>query len=258
MLAMIREAVLGAGAICRHGQQALAEDEIELKGPKDLVTRFDREAERFLVERIRTAFPDHDIIGEEDGEQLRGSEYCWIIDPIDGTTSFCHGQPYYAVSVAVRKGEALVAAAVYAPALEQLFLAEQGAGATLNDRPIRVSTCTRLDTAVLATGFACLRDGLTHNNLVYLNEILPHIRDIRRCGSAALDLCYVAAGKLDGFWELNLNLYDIAAGVLLVNEAGGRVTDFFGGRAFPGRGVVAANPAVLSELLRFTGRHDLS
>ncbi len=257
MLDFIREHIRVAGDICRRGQRSLSVDEIDYKkGPRDLVTRFDREVERYLVERILERFPDHDIIGEEEGERLSGSEYCWIIDPIDGTTSFCYGQPFYAVSIGLRRGSEMVAAGIYAPALEQLFLAGRGAGAFLNDRRIGVSPCARLDRAVLATGFACLRSGLRHNNLVYLVELLPAIRDIRRCGSAALDLAYVAAGKLDGFWELSLNLYDIAAGILLVAEAGGTVTDFYGGDAFPARGIVATNGLIDGQLLGYTGRYD--
>lgn len=254
MIEFIRQHLLHAGALCRQGQQTLAAADIERKGPKDLVTAVDRSVERYLVERIVERFPGHDIIGEEEGERLSGADWCWIIDPIDGTTSFCRGQAYYAVSIGLRRGGDLVAAGIYAPALDQLFLAERGSGAFLDGKRIEVSACKRLDEAVLATGFACLRAGLSHNNLYYLNLILPHILDLRRCGSAALDLAYVAAGKVDGFWELNLNLYDIAAGVLLVREAGGVVTDFFGGADFPGRGIVAGNGRITAELLAFTGR----
>ena len=257
MLDFITEHIRVAGDIARRGQRSLSIDEVDYKeSPKDLVTRYDRAVERYLVERIAERFPDHDIIGEEEGERLSGSEYCWIIDPIDGTTSFCYNQPYYAVSIGLRRGTEMTAAGIYAPALDQLFLAERGAGAFLNDQQVRVSPCARLDRAVLATGFACLRSGLQHNNLVYLVELLPAIRDIRRCGSAALDLAYVAAGKLDGFWELNLNLYDIAAGILLVAEAGGNVTDFYGGTDFPARGIVATNGLIDGQLLGYTGRYD--
>ncbi|SHH78995.1 inositol monophosphatase family protein [Desulfofustis glycolicus] len=256
MLDFIREHIRVAGDICRRGQRSLSIDEVDFKeSRKDLVTRFDQAVERYLVERIGERFPDHDIIGEEEGERLSGSEYCWIIDPIDGTTSFCYKQPFYAVSIGLRRGTEMVAAGIYAPALEQLFLAERGGGAFLNDERLKVTSCARFDEAVLATGFACLRSGLQHNNLVYLVELLPAIRDIRRCGSAALDLAYVAAGKLDGFWELNLNLYDIAAGILLVTEAGGTVTDFYGGNAFPARGIVATNGLIDRQLLDYTGRY---
>lgn len=255
MLDFIREIIVAAGDMCRRGQQFLEDVQIDFKGPKDLVTDVDREVERFLVRTIKERFPDHDIIGEEDGTQLSGSEYCWIIDPIDGTTSFCHGQPFFAVSIGLRRWTELVAGGVFAPMLDQLFLAERGSGAMLNERPITVSACTRLDASVLATGFACLRAGMTHNNLRYVNDLLPHIRDIRRCGSAALDLAYVAAGKVDGFWELNLNWYDIAAGVLLVTEAGGTVSDFFGGSTYPESGIVASNGFIADALLAYTGRY---
>jgi len=252
VLDFIIDHVKEAGEICSRAQDRLGEADIIKKSDKDLVTPIDREVERFLTEAIRARFPTHDIIGEEHGKQVHGGDWCWIIDPIDGTTSYCHGQPYYSVSVAVRQGTELQAAAVYAPALGQLFHAERGGGAYLNDRPVHVSACDQLDSAVLATGFACLRAGHSHNNLPYLNRLLPAIRDIRRCGSAALDLAYVAAGKLDGFWELDLNLYDIAAGVLLVREAGGDVCDFHGRQAFPERGTVATNGRITGALLRYT------
>lgn len=244
----LEETIEAAGDICLRGITENSVSEVEFKGPKDLVTIVDQQVENYIVERIITCFPDHDIIGEETGTRLNGNRYCWIIDPIDGTTSYVHGQPYFSVSIAVRKDGEIILAAVYAPEMRQLFLAEKGLGATLNGEHISVSNCNTLDASVLATGFACLRAGHDHNNLAYFNRIMPHIRDIRRCGSAALDLAYVAAGKYDGFWELNLNIYDIAAGVLLVTEAGGKVCDFERGEAFPEKGIIATNGKITAEL----------
>ena len=249
MQPFLKEIIVQAGDICLEKQGRLTPDDLMFKARKDLVTATDRQVEAFLVEQIQSRFPDHGIWGEETGRTLTGSEYCWIIDPIDGTTSFFHGQPYYAVSIALKKGQEIISGAVYAPALGQLFQAGKKEGAWLNDHPLHVSATTTLTDAVMATGFACLRAGLEPNNLVHFNRIVPRLRDIRRCGSAAVDLCYVAAGKLDGFWELNLNVYDVAAGVLMVTEAGGVVTDFTGGPNFPEKGIVAGNPIMADSLI---------
>lgn len=207
--------------------------------------------ENYLVEQIQKHYPGHAILGEESGSHA-GNNYRWIIDPIDGTTSFVHDQPFFSNSIALEKDGELILAAVNAPALGELFMAEKGRGATLNDKPIRVSTRDKLSDCVLGTGFACVRSDLERNNIPYFVRVLPQIRGIRRFGSAAIDLCYTACGKLDGFWELNLNIYDIAAGMLIVTEAGGIVTDFSGGTANIPRETLAANPNIhpaLSALL---------
>lgn len=245
----LKNTIVRAGEICLAEQGDITLRDIEFKARKDLVTVTDKRVETFIVGRIQDRFPDHGVWGEETGKKNTDSEYCWIIDPIDGTTSFFHGQPYYAVSIALKKQEEIIAGAVYAPALGQLFEAYRNEGAWLNDRPIRVSATASLTDSVMATGFACLRSGVEPNNLVHFNRIVPLLRDIRRCGSAAVDLCYVAAGKVDGFWELNLNVYDVAAGTLMVTEAGGVVTDFSGGPNFPENGIIAANP-VLADILK--------
>jgi len=245
----LKNTIVRAGDICLAEQGDVTLQDFEFKARKDLVTATDKRVEAFIVDRIQARFPDHGIWGEETGKKNMDSDYCWIVDPIDGTTSFFHGQPYYAVSIALKNKEEIIAGAVYAPALGQLFHARKNEGAWLNDCPIRVSGTASLTDSVMATGFACLRSGMEPNNLVHFNRIVPLLRDIRRCGSAAVDLCYVAAGKVDGFWELNLNVYDVAAGVLMVTEAGGEVTDFTGGPGFPENGIVAANP-VLADMLR--------
>lgn len=223
---------------------------LDFKGARDLVTSVDKEVEQFIIDKIKDAYPDHSIIGEETGITNSGSSHCWIIDPIDGTTSYFHKQPYYSVSIAYQRNGITEAGVVYAPALGQLFSAERGKGAFLNGRErLTVSTTDEMINVLLATGFACLRAGRKTNNLVYLNQILPKIRDIRRCGSAAIDLAYVAAGKVDGFWEMDLNIYDIAAGVLLVEEAGGEVLDMKGGNEFPEMGTLATNGRITADLI---------
>ncbi len=252
MLSFLQDTITRAADICVAEQGRLTPGDLEFKSRKDLVTATDRQVEAFIVRQIESQFPDHGILGEETGRSRTQSDYLWIIDPIDGTTSFFHGQPYYAVSIALEKAGEIIMGAVSAPALGQQFYACKGEGAFLNGQPIRVSDTVTLADAVMATGFACLRAGLENNNLVHFNRIVPQLRDIRRCGSAALDLCYVACGKLDGFWELNLNIYDVAAGMLLVTEAGGVISDFSGGTFFPEHGIVAASRAmapILTDLL---------
>jgi myo-inositol-1(or 4)-monophosphatase len=228
MKTFLKDIITRAGEISLAHRARLHEMQITRKGTvKDLVTEADVAVEQFLVEQIRQAYPDHAICGEESGTH-RGNEYRWIIDPIDGTTSFIHTLPFYSVSIAVECNSETVLAAVYAPVLGELFMAERGKGATLNDIPIRVSERDTLSDCVCTTGFACLRANLERNNLPAVAAIAPALRGLRILGSAALDLCYVACGRTDGAWELNLNIYDIAAGMLIATEAGGTVTDFSG------------------------------
>jgi len=221
----LTDLIAEAGRISLEYRDRLGDLKISRKTPKDLVTEADVAVEKYIVAKIKEAYPQHSIFGEESG-QHSGNEYRWIIDPIDGTTSFVHHQPFYAVSIALEKAGELILAAVNAPVLGELFEAQKGKGATLNGKEIHVSESESLPESVLATGFACLRSDLSHNNLPYFNRIAPVVRGIRRFGSAAIDMCYVAAGRMDGFWELNLKIYDVAAGILILNEAGGKVTDF--------------------------------
>lgn len=248
MRAFLEAIVLAAGKISLEYKRTVKSLAVGHKSEKDLVTEADVAVEAYLVGRIRQAYPGHAILGEESGSHA-GGEYRWVIDPIDGTTSFVHDQPFYSVSVAVElRGEAIMGA-VYAPVLGELFMAEKGKGATLNGERIYVSERGELAQCVLGTGFACTRVGLAHNNLPYFARVMPQIRDLRRYGSAAMDLSYVACGRLDGFWELNLKVFDIAAGMLIVREAGGIVTDFDGGTdKLPGE-TAASNAKVHGKLL---------
>ncbi len=239
-----------AGDICRHEARTFEANDVEFKNVRDLVTPVDRKVEDYLRDEITRLFPDHEIIGEERGTTKTGSDSCWIIDPIDGTTSYVHGLPGYTVSIALQQAGELVAGVVYAPVLDQMFFAEKGKGATVNGQPIHVSKREPLIQSVLTTGFACIRDGQKKNNLEAFSRIMLRVRDIRRHGSAALDLAWVAAGKMDGYWERCLNIYDVAAGVLLVKEAGGRVCDFSGGEEYPKNGIVATNGRVHEELMK--------
>ncbi len=225
MKSFLNDMIIEAGSMSLEYRDRLADLKVSRKTPKDLVTEADVAVEKYIVKKIKQAYPQHSILGEESGKHS-GNEYRWIIDPIDGTTSFVHHQPFYAVSIALEKDGELILAAVNAPVLGELFQAQKGKGATLNSKEIYVSETQTLSESVLATGFACLRSDLPQNNLPYFNRIAPLLTGIRRFGSAAIDMCYVAAGRTDGFWELNLNIYDVAAGILILNEAGGKVTDF--------------------------------
>ncbi len=246
----LHQLILEAGDICLEESGKIGLKDVEFKNKKDLVTSADKKVEAYIISKIRQTFPDHDVFGEETGRTDISSRYLWIIDPIDGTTSFFHKQPFYSVSIAIQKDGETILAAVYAPVLNELFTAWKNEGAFLNGKRIYVSKTDKMINSVMATGFACIRAGLEQNNLPFLNRILPQIRDIRRYGSAAVDLCYVGCGKLDGFWEMNLNIYDIAAGVLIVTEAGGRVFDFNGNSQYPQKGIIATNSMLDQTLLR--------
>ena len=216
-----------AGKIALDYKARLSTVQIDRKSEKDLVTEADVAVEKYLVEQIKKTYPNHSILGEESGVHA-GNAYRWIIDPIDGTTSFVHDQPFFSNSIALEKNDELILAAVNIPVLGELFMAEKGKGATLNEKPIHVSNRDTLTDCVLATGFGCLRQNKSHHNLPYFNKIVPIIRGVRRYGSSAVDLAYVACGRTDGYWELNLQIYDMAAGMLILQEAGGTVTDFAG------------------------------
>ena len=247
MYEFLKQIAVEAGNIALNYKAQLSQIQINRKGEKDLVTEADVAVENYLVEQIKKHYPDHSILGEESGSHA-GNEYRWIIDPIDGTTSFVHDQPFFSNSIALEHTGELILAAVNAPALSELFMAEKDKGATLNDSPIHVSARDKLSECVIATGFACVRENLTHNNLPYFTKIVTSARDIRRYGSAAIDLSYVATGKLDGFWELNLKIYDMAAGMLILQEAGGTVTDFAGKNDNLPHEILATNGKIHDEL----------
>lgn len=249
MITFLKNLIQQAGIICKDEQHHLLPADVDFKNRKDLITTIDKKIENFIIEKIRKKYPTHDILGEETGRSGFSSDYLWIIDPIDGTTSFFHQQPFYSISIAVQYQGQIICGAVYAPRLDELFYAEKSGSAFLNGQPIRVSGTNALINSVMATGFACLRADAEHNNLSYFNKIVPQLRDIRRFGSAAIDLCYVACGKLDGYWEMNLNTYDIAAGAFIVEKAGGVVCDFNGGVHFPEKGIISTNPFLIKKLL---------
>jgi myo-inositol-1(or 4)-monophosphatase len=216
-----------AGEIVRNNWQQPRS--IDYKGPIDLVTSVDREAERSIVEALRQDFPDHSILAEEETD-LAGerNEYRWIIDPLDGTTNFAHSYPQVSISIALEFRAEIILGLVYDPLRRECFRAVKGQGATLNGAAIRISAIHELDKALLGTGFPYDRRENADFYLTFFKALLTRCQGIRRTGSAALDLCYVASGRLDGFWELKLKPWDIAAGALIVAEAGGSLSDFAG------------------------------
>jgi len=201
---------------------------IEYKGEADLVTAADRQSESLIRDRIRTLWPSHDVFGEEEGLRDTGSEYRWYVDPLDGTTNFAHGFPVFCVSMALQHKNETIAGLCYDPTRDELFAAERGKGAFLNERQIHVSKIAKLAESLLGTGFPSHKRH-KNPNIHFYHQITLRTHGLRRAGSAALDLCSVAAGRFDGFWEFNLNPWDTAAGVLIAEEAGGKVTDFQGG-----------------------------
>src|SRR6266513_1178263 len=201
---------------------------IEYKGEADLVTEADRKSEVLIRERIRALWPGHDILGEEQGFVDTGSEYRWYVDPLDGTTNFAHGFPVFCVSMALQHRDQTVAGLCFDPTRDELFAAEAGKGAFLTQQPIQVSKIAALSESLVATGFPSHKRH-KNPNIHFYHQITLRTHGVRRAGSAALDLCNVASGRFDGFWEFNLNPWDTAAGVVIVEEAGGQVTNFQGG-----------------------------
>ena len=233
---------------------------IQYKGEVDLVTEADRASEQLIVERLQARWPGYGIVGEEGTRSHPGADYCWYVDPLDGTTNFAHGFPVFCVSIAlVRNDEQLVAGVLYDPTRDEMFTAERGEGATLNGNPIHVSETARLAESLLATGFPSHKRH-KNPNIHFYQQITLRSHGVRRAGSAALDLANVACGRYDGFWEFNLNPWDTAAGVVLVEEAGGRVTRFDGSPfRLDSREVLASNGIIHDQLMQnfaeiFAGR----
>lgn len=242
-----------AGELAMEYFNGIRPNEIFAKASaSDLVSTADKNVEKLILETIRSRFPDHGFFGEESGKNNADAEYCWVIDPIDGTQSFVKQHIYFSISIALQKNHETIAGAVYAPAQGKLFYAEKGKGAFLNGNPIHVSGCSRLEDSACSTGFACLRGETDHKVFELFSTLVPNLRDIKRCGSAALDLCNVACGTYDGYWEYCLNLYDVAAGILIAQEAGAEVRDYHGGTDYPACGVAAANPLLLPQILKYT------
>ena len=216
----------------------------------NLVTDIDKRSEEMIIRRIREHFPDHGILAEESGSTDRDAETIWVIDPLDGTTNFTHGLPIFCVSIGVMHRGELTAGVVYDPNHDEMFTAEKGKGAWLNGNRMRVSGQSKLMSSLLVTGFPYTIRENPYNAIEHFNTFLVSSQAVRRLGSAAIDFCYVAAGRFDGFWEVSLNPWDMAGGVLIVREAGGVVTDFTGkGWKLEGKNVLATNGKIHAPMI---------
>ncbi|UCF79664.1 MAG: inositol monophosphatase [Candidatus Eiseniibacteriota bacterium] len=226
------DAAVGAAKLAGRvlTSRASQKKRVTYKGKVNIVTEVDRLAEEAIVGYLGRKFPGHSFLAEEAGGSHPGSEFLWIIDPLDGTTNYAHGFPVYCVSIGLQHVDSIVLGVVYNPNLDELFTATRGGGACLNGRRIQVSTTRSLSRSLLATGFPYDIRESKHNNLDHFSAFALRSQAVRRAGSAALDLCYVACGRFDGFWELKLRAWDVAAASLMVTESGGRVSDFRGGR----------------------------
>lgn len=222
---------------------------VKKKGEIDLLTQADEASENIIVDAIQNAFPDHGILAEEGGEQKADSEFTWIIDPLDGTTNFAHGLPIFSISIALSRAGETVFGLVLNPVTRELFTAAKGMGATLNNKRISVSSTPDLCDSLLVTGFPYGRKYMMEELMGRFSKVLPQCQGVRRLGSAALDLCYVACGRFEGFWEQNLAPWDTAAGDCIVKEAGGMVTDFSNNDFTPGGNQILASNGLIHDAL---------
>lgn len=261
MLNTAVKAARKAGAIINRASLDLDLVRVSTKGRSDFVTEVDRAAEEAIIETLRTAYPQHGFLAEESGASKSGheEEYRWIIDPLDGTTNFIHGFPQYAVSIALQHRSQLEQAVVYDPTRNELFTASRGRGAFLNDRRIRVSRRTQLKECLIGTGFPFRSLDFLDKYLRMFRRMTEETAGVRRPGAAALDLAYVGAGRLDGFWEYGLSPWDMAAGALIIVEAGGFVADFAGeGNYLRTGNLVCGSPKVFPQLLKIVQEENRS
>ena len=255
MLNIAVRAARRAGNIINRAARNLDIVIVKEKAASDFVTEVDHEAEQAIIRTLREAYPDHSILAEESGASGR-SDYQWIVDPLDGTTNFLHGFPQYAVSIALRHKGIVTQAVIYDPSRNDLFTATRGRGAYLNDQRMRVSKRVQLRSSLIGTGFPFRQFDHLDVYVAALREMMRGAAGVRRAGSAALDLAYVAAGRLDGFWEFGLSPWDMAAGALLITESGGLVGDLAGeNRYFETGNIVAGNPRIFVELLKALSPH---
>ncbi len=255
MLNIAIKAARRAGSIINRAALEGGALEVKAKNKNDFVTQVDKAAEQAIIGVIRAAYPDHSILAEESGDMPGArAEYLWVIDPLDGTTNYIHGFPQYCVSIALEHRGTLTQAVVYDPGKNELFTASRGRGAFVDDRRMRVSKCTQLKDALVGTGFPFKELSRLDLYMRQLRTIMTSSAGVRRAGAAALDLAYVAAGRLDAFWEMGLSRWDMAAGALLIQEAGGLVGDLQGGPGYLDKGEIASGtPKVLPQLLEALG-----
>jgi myo-inositol-1(or 4)-monophosphatase len=259
MLNVAVKAARAAGSLINRASLDLDLLKVSTKSPNDFVTEVDQKAEAIIIETLLSAYPGHGILAEESGRTHGAphSEYVWIIDPLDGTTNFIHGMPYYAVSIALAYRDQIQQAVVYDPTRNDLFYASKGRGAFLNDKRLRVSRRTRMSDALIGTGFPFRKGDNFKRYMKMFEDVMVGCAGLRRPGAAALDLCYVAAGNYDGFFETGLSPWDIAAGSLMITEAGGLIGNFTGEADFMyQREVVAGNPKIYGQLVGLLSKYS--
>ncbi|WP_143959405.1 inositol monophosphatase family protein [Litoribacter populi] len=250
ILEKTKEVAVLAGNFIRTESENFNVDNVEHKGFNDLVSYVDKQAEKIIVDNLSQLLPEAGFITEEGTAENNGEAYSWIIDPLDGTTNFVHGIPVYAVSIALIHKNELQLGVVYEVNRDECFYAQKDRGAFCNGKPIKVSQAPSLGDSLIATGFPYYDFGLMQKYLAILESMMKKTHGLRRLGSAAVDLCYVACGRVEGYFEYNLNSYDVAAGALIVTEAGGKVTDFDGGSNYVfGREIIASNGKIQEEML---------
>ena len=243
-----QESAERAGGMLRKNIDASRK--IEYKGAVNLVTNFDRQAQQIVFEHLSSRFPEHDFLAEEDLCEEKGSEFRWIIDPLDGTTNYAHRFPIFCVSLALELNGQITLGVIYDPMRDEMFSAVRGKGATLNGKQVSVSLERELDKSLLSTGFPYDVRESKENNLDHFRHFVTRTQAVRRCGAAAIDLCYIACGRFDGFWELKLSPWDVAAGALIVEEAQGRVSDFQGDEfSIYGREILASNNLIHDQMI---------
>jgi len=245
-----RAAIL-AGDLIRNNLGKISESDVDIKQASDFVTYVDRESEQIIINTVRAQFPGHHFLTEESLKEESSGEYRWIIDPLDGTTNYIHGYPVFSVSIALEANNDIILGLIYDPLRDDIFTAEKGVGAFLNGQPVNVSRVTDMANGLISTGFPFRKRELVDSYLTLFKNIFCRVSDIRRAGSAALDLAYIACGRCEGFFEVSLSPWDIAAGSLLIKEAGGIVTDFGGGGDYLSTGnLIAATPAFHGEMMK--------
>lgn len=255
MSSYLESAIDAAREAGAHQISMLGRDlHIEFKGEINLVTEVDKACEAMIIKRLQTEFPTHDILAEEGGGKKQNSDYRWIIDPLDGTTNYAHAYPLFCVSIALEYRGQIVAGVVFDPNRNELFTAELGSGSFLNGKKIQTSKIDSLGKSLMSTGFAYNLREKSNNNINHFNDVLLSAQAVRRDGVAAIDLCYVACGRYDGFWELDLFPWDVAAGMLIIHEAGGRVTRFDGSEfTVDHKDILATNGLIHDQMINVLG-----
>jgi myo-inositol-1(or 4)-monophosphatase len=241
--------VYQAGEILRKNIGKITADDVEDKRPFDYVTEIDKASEQLIINSIKEHFPNHEILAEESGKNQNTNSYRWIIDPLDGTTNFIHGYPHSSISIALQKEDKMILGVIYDPYRDELYYAEKNKGAYCNQKRIHVSRQVNINNCLIATGFPFKSRHLLDRFWKVLSAIFMDVSGVRRTGSAALDLAYVACGRFDGFWELKLSPWDIAAGAIIIEEAGGKITDFEGKNNYTWTGDVIASNGIIHDFM---------